>query len=232
LLFHRTLLPVLGCYVLISLLAARRVLASRVFLASFVVELLWMTKSGSNVNYLLGSIALFGLSLPYIARNAVEWYRSSSSSHQPIPGGGLLAGSALVLAAALAINARDALIPRNEIIPPTANEIAEVRNAIARYGASKVLCLDPFTAQRTGAFYPYAEPHHIAALTESGFISLSDVTERIQQGQFSLVVVNPYYINPPVYHDLTLFPTPIKQALSQHYTTAGSGRWLRFLQPK
>lgn len=233
--FRPALVPLLLVFLLINVLLASRLWISRAVLFTAAVECAFMTKQGSNLDYLLGSISLFGLSLPYALLLLKQQY--SGANHQswlrvrshmaPI----VTVVMSLLLAGALAAGARSATFARNEFPVPSPAEIATLREKVQMHSRESVLCLDPFAAQSCGAFYPYAEPLHIARLLQLHSISLDTIVDRINKREFDTIVVNPYYFKPPEYHDLLLFPQVLQQSIKSGYEVETCGRWLCFLRP-
>ncbi|MGI8907741.1 MAG: hypothetical protein ACR2IE_14765 [Candidatus Sumerlaeaceae bacterium] len=236
--FHPTLSPLLIVFGMISLLLSRSIVVFRAVLATAFLECLFMMKQGSNVDYLLGSIALFGFALAKTAHGLSRTWKADVL----LPGDGPAAIKrrywiavmvmGLMLAGSLAHNARDAVLQTNELPAPWKAEIAAARNAVRKFGSDAVLCLDPLTALRTGAYHPYVEPLQVLRLAELGMVSLDQLVKRIETKTFRLIVVNPSFVRPPVYHDIAIFDTRVREAIRRNYVQFSAGNWLIMLAPQ
>lgn len=222
--FRPALVPLLLLFLAVTLLSARSLCASRAVLLNLCVELVFMSKQGSNLDYLLGSLSLFCISLPHILAAAITRARLTADLKT-------LTLGAAATAMVLSIATRTAIVSRGEFIEPGIDELEAVHNAVKSYGPDRVLCLDSFTAQRTGAFYPYAEPHQCARLLQLHEITIEPVLDRIRHKEYRAIIVNPYYRNSPVYHDLRLVPMELQTAIQDNYILDTCGKWLCLLKP-
>lgn len=190
-------------------------------LSTATLEIALSCKQGSNVNYLLGTIALSAL----VAAGA--WERAWRE-RRPLAWSVALAG----LVAALGLGAREAPRVLREGVIPLRREVRVIAARVAALPRERVLSLSPYFGIAHDLPILYADPYHANLLAQRGRVRFDDVLARLREGRYAAVVSDLPHHAPIVWHDGAYSPRELAAALQSRYVLTVRGRLLLLWQPR
>lgn len=227
----------------------RRSPVATAFLAACALDLAMIGKQGSNVNYLLGSIVLWGIAacatLDFARRDAARTEEVESRGLAD-PGdtgdtGDTRSGVrfplrspvwvSIPIALLLLVAPWKARVVLWESFPPTATELHDVDIVLPGVPPSGILCLDAFYGQSRGLEIPFADPYHAALLARRGVVDFAPEARALRGREYRVVIGNRQFLGDKKYHGEALLPDALAAALRDEYEIAYQGRWLVLWTP-
>ncbi|MBX3729238.1 MAG: hypothetical protein KF858_08640 [Candidatus Sumerlaeia bacterium] len=194
------------------------------FLLSILFDLVLMTKAGSNINYLMGSLTLWGL-----ATVADAFPRG----HSPrLPDAKLASLFACAIVLLLVLDIPRTRVLASEILLATPLELDHARQVVEALPPERLLVLDAVWGVPQGVPVPFADTYHAAMLEKEGMLVLTDLADALVERRFRVVIANRFATARAEYHGIPLLPASLRAALVEHYTPAQRGDWLVFWTPK
>jgi hypothetical protein len=195
--------------------------AGLTFLVVLPIDLTLMSKQGSSANYLLESIAVWGIAASAAFGSGTSFGPSSRPALDRTTASWLL----FPVFALLLVGAGKMGTVFWEITPPAANELREVDALIANTPPSAVLGLDAFHALSRGLALPFADPYHASLLARHGVVDFDTIAQALRRGTYPVVVGNRLLLGNASYHGQALYPEVLHSALRDGYRVAYEGRW-------
>ncbi len=217
------------------------------FLAIWLFELLLMTKQGSNINYLLGSVVLWGIAACVaLGRVMSEKAAGRAKGKQNFKAAdtpdswwrvlyGALGRSTWLLIPIVLLLLKDPGVARIvywESFPPARDEVLAVDELLRQARSDRILCLEPSYGMAHGLAFPFADSYHASLLAEEGIVDFSPEAERLRRRAYAMVIANRLYRNAFSYHEQLAVPSAIFDALASEYAIAYEGRWLSVWTPR
>lgn len=201
------------------------------FFLCFLLDTLAMSKQGSNVNYLLGSVALWGLA------TVVAASPNASSSFAAEGSRSLLRGLSTrwiagLVAAALLLHAPLARIVRWESAAPRPGEIEQVDQWILRFSPDEIVCAEGLYGLQRGLPILFGDSYHAAALETRGLVDFTPEIEAAREFRYAMIITNRLFLGNDRYHDLPTFPPALGHELRRAYKPVFVGNWLMVWTPE
>lgn len=190
-------------------------------LSAACLELALACKQGSNVNYLLGTVALSAL----IAGDA--WERAWRE-RRPLGWSAALAG----VVTALGLGAPEAPRVLREGVIPLRREVRVIAARVAALPRDRVLSLSPYFGIAHDLPFLYADPYHANLLARRGRVRFDDALARLRDGRYDAVVSDLPHHAPIVWHDGAYSPRELAAALQSRYALTVRGRLLLLWEPR
>jgi hypothetical protein len=213
----------------------------------WLFDLILMTKQGSSVNYLLGSLVLWGIAAcAALGRvtsaktaGALTGKQETKAGSSPDVFWGVLyralGRSTWLVIPIVFLLLKDPGVARIvywESFPPARDEVLTVEEFLQPVPRDGVFCLEPFYGMAHGLAFPYADSYHASLLAKAGIVDFSREAKRLRQRAYSVVIANRLYRNAFSYHDQLAVPPAIFDALTTEYEIAYEGRWLSVWTPR
>jgi hypothetical protein len=196
--------------------------AGLAFLVVLPIDLMLMSKQGSSANYLLESIAVWGIAASVAFGSGASFGPAARPALDRTTASWLL----FPMCALLLIGAGKMRIAFWEIDPPAARELREVDAIAAQVPPAAALGLDPYYSLSRGLVVPFADPYHASLLASHGVVDFSAQAQAIRGAAYPLVIGNRLMLGNASYHGQPLYPEAVRAALRDGYRLAYEGRWL------
>ncbi len=197
------------------------------FFLSLGFDLTLMTKQGSNVNYLIGSLAIWAVGTSGILQKA--WALDGDDG---VLRPRFVTPWAALLTILLLLGSNRAGVIAREVRVPSRQEIEKIDQAVTSFPANRVLGLEPFYGMLRGLPILYSDGYHAALLSSAGRISLTAEAERIRRGDYHAIVANRLLISKVRWHGAPFVDQELREAIETNYEPALSGSWLVLWLPK
>jgi len=207
-----------------AIVSLRRSPLHGAYCALLGIELLFLTKRGGNINYLLGSLSLWAVATAVALRRtgAADGARTPSLSAQ-VPA---VLISVLLLADIGRAGKLNFEIP---LSPPA--DLQAVDKLVAPCAAGEVLVADGVYGAARDLPYLFADCFHASLLARSGAVDFSAEIESIQLCRYRLIVTNLFHLGRARYHDTPVFPQALGEAIRRHYRVVHRGKWFVVWEP-
>jgi len=230
--------------VLLAVLFSRRNIIFISFLITLLTELISLSKQGSNVNYLSGSISIWGLGIIIYGWEEFKIYicRMRANLDEKItirrfvkeikPFFGWSIWLFLSIAIILMLNTHKAKIINWEAFIPYRDELARIDRLVMNVPTDRLLCLDGFYGLSREVPFIFADSYHAGILSRQGIVSFSREVENLRKHQYDFVIWNLLHYRNIKYHKIPTFPEEIGNALEENYKVSFVGRWLVLWTPE
>lgn len=191
--------------IVFALLCLRKSPIAFALLIETLVATLFMMKQGANINYLIGSVLLFGICLAQMIKDSSPDF----SAHKIIA-----VYSCGIGLTAMCLNRNESLRISTEYIPPVSNPYFHTERLLPELKTNRIISMIPEFGLMHNCDILFADNFHLALLSSNTALTPEIIKARVEENGYNIIFTEPLVMG---YHGLRSINNTLNQRFSESW---------------